>query len=311
MTTGIPRAMIVAWTSGAKQMVTISPDEFVELEKAKPILSFGVAFEQRFDLLLENFAELERCILNAALEYSIFSGSVADRLSDVRHLANRRLSNFLSSARLYLDQNSHDLSAQFGNNSAERASFQKATHEEYDSSLAYRCIEALRNHAQHRALPVHGIQFSVSQDDVQPDGEYTKFSAAMSLSIEVLSSEGGFKSSVLKELIDLKLDDGRADLLPWVRQYVGSLGRVHSATRDSIEASVGRSDAIVDALLRKTEVVIGEPTERAEAVFKPTAKDTRSAFLSRRNIELRKSYEERSKYTSSIDRHYVSSRPAG
>lgn len=55
--------------------------------------------------------------------------------------------------RLVLDQADHDLSSQFGKDSAERGSFNAARSTAYDSSRGYRVVEALRNLVTHRGMP--------------------------------------------------------------------------------------------------------------------------------------------------------------
>ena len=55
--------------------------------------------------------------------------------------------------RLTLDQAAHDLSERFGRESVQLASFRAATRAAYDSSQAYRIVEALRNIVQHREMP--------------------------------------------------------------------------------------------------------------------------------------------------------------
>jgi len=55
--------------------------------------------------------------------------------------------------RLVLDQAEHDLSSRFGQNSDQLASFRLARNRAYDSSRAYRVVEALRNLVQHREMP--------------------------------------------------------------------------------------------------------------------------------------------------------------
>jgi hypothetical protein len=55
--------------------------------------------------------------------------------------------------RLVLDQAEHDLSSRFGRNSDQQTQFRLARNEAYDSSQAYRIVEALRNLVQHREMP--------------------------------------------------------------------------------------------------------------------------------------------------------------
>jgi hypothetical protein len=55
--------------------------------------------------------------------------------------------------RLVLDQAAHDLSSRFGNPSDQLSAFRSATKRAYDTSRAYRVVEALRNLVQHQEMP--------------------------------------------------------------------------------------------------------------------------------------------------------------
>jgi len=55
--------------------------------------------------------------------------------------------------RLVLDQACHDLSSRFGKDSEQLTKFLLATNNAYDSSRAYRVVDALRNLVQHRGMP--------------------------------------------------------------------------------------------------------------------------------------------------------------
>jgi hypothetical protein len=55
--------------------------------------------------------------------------------------------------RLVFDQAEHDLSSRFGPSSSQLAKFRSARSTVYDTSRAYRVVEALRNLVQHRGMP--------------------------------------------------------------------------------------------------------------------------------------------------------------
>jgi hypothetical protein len=55
--------------------------------------------------------------------------------------------------RLILDQAEHDFSSRFGKPSEQLTNFRSARSKAYDSSSAYRVVEALRNLVQHRGMP--------------------------------------------------------------------------------------------------------------------------------------------------------------
>nr|MBV6631385.1 hypothetical protein [Oceanococcus sp. HetDA_MAG_MS8] len=301
--------IVVAWDGKEKHLFNITAEQFLDLERSSTRLTFGVVFEQRLDLLIENFAELERCIIDAALRYAIFGGDTYDQLGQARHTANRYLSNLMSSAKMYLDQTSHDLSSIFGHGSEAHLTFVQASRDEYDRSLSYRCLEALRNHAQHRALPVHGMEFSVGVDEVDSDSKFTKHKASMSISVRTLKREGSFKAAVLSELEEFESDDDRIQLMPFVRDYIGGIGVVHRKTREFLEPTFVRDDSQISLLFDLVEDAVGKRDARVDVIFRPKGSPERSRYFSERATKDRLAYAKKNPRPHSLDRHYVSSRP--
>ena len=89
----------------------LARDDAEKILQAKNLLLLGCELEQRFDILLENYAALEEYVLVLALRNAIFADDTPKRFSKARHHMNRHLNNFLSSAKLYLDQTAHALHA--------------------------------------------------------------------------------------------------------------------------------------------------------------------------------------------------------
>ena len=71
---------------------------------------------------------------------------------------NRRLLNFLTSIRTFLDHNETSISKEFGKDSEQLSEFKKVCSYFYDNSFAYRFFYKLRNYAQHCGMPIGGIK---------------------------------------------------------------------------------------------------------------------------------------------------------
>ena len=94
----------------------IEQSRFYEVKKARNVCLLAVAVEEKFKLLLDNFAEFEFELLRLAEEYLIWPVSITLRDRDhframqERLRVDRRLVNLLTSCRLYLDQTDQVLS---------------------------------------------------------------------------------------------------------------------------------------------------------------------------------------------------------
>jgi hypothetical protein len=142
---------------GAQSHIEISGDEFTALKNARRGMIAVMFIEEKFDLLIENCVELERTLLDIALQLSFYRNrSWFSMIADMQTI-NRRLVNLLSTARLYIDQAKHDISQLSG---AERlARLKQQLSAQYDAVLGYRVMEALRNHTQHYGLPIESIRY--------------------------------------------------------------------------------------------------------------------------------------------------------
>lgn len=89
-------------------------------------------------------------------------------LSDVREEieleVNRRLLNYLTAMRLFLDQTETRLKRRYGQDSSEVRAFLDRCKKAFDSKFGYRFLYKLRNFGQHQALPIGHVKVSSSLD---------------------------------------------------------------------------------------------------------------------------------------------------
>lgn len=206
-------------------VLEISGAEFATLANARKTLVDALAFEQKFELLLGNYLDFETGATRLSLT-SLLGVDYTTYLSGATFLleANRLLMNLLTAARAYLDQVKQDfkhlpLTPAFGEHAKTLCSA------EYDDSAEYRFMEALRNHSQHKGMPVHGYTA----------GEGLHEALTFTCVQEQLSEAGDFKSKVLAEM------PAKVDLRIYARQYVECLSNVHKQLRELVTASINEA----------------------------------------------------------------------
>ena len=146
--------------STAQDFFEISGEQFAHARLAKRNLFRVLSIEDKFDLVLANYTDFERELLDLALYQMVHFGvSWSSGHSDI-YKVNRRLANLLSAARLYTDQIKHDAAALDSSETSLAQLLSKKFSDQYDARLGYRVMEALRNYAQHRSLPVHQSELS-------------------------------------------------------------------------------------------------------------------------------------------------------
>lgn len=222
---------ITVLTMDVQFFLEISLEEFERIKSAKEKYFRVLGIEEKFDLLLQNYAEYERELIDLTLERMLhgfrdWSAAISDL-----YIINRRLANLLTVTRLYIDQVAHDISTMYGSKSDITGEVAKVFCKEYDESLGYRVMEALRNFLQHRALPI-SLAYPTEWDSSPATPKSNlRFAIKPQLVVPDLRREGGFKTAVLEEL---ERDGGTQDLTLLIRQFIGGLSRIHNDLRHRI-----------------------------------------------------------------------------
>ena len=297
---------LVAFYRKAKTVVPITPQKHNSLIRAKEALSFGLDLELRFDLLLENYAELERYIMRVNVDNAIFVGRRGKTLSVAQHQINRHMVNLLTSARLYLDQTATSISRFPQSPQNALSAFRSFTNDEYDRTSPYRIMEALRNYTQHCGLPAHFITFGTDRDDSDPDGIRSRHTVSFGLMTTVLRHDAIFKKSALGDLDELADENGRVAALPIIREYLTSLSSIHSRLRhiftDLFQTSEEAFTEIYDELKTDSDeaphTIYSTRTEGSNYEEFP---------INRRLVQERSELEAKSKTAGPLGKKYVTS----
>jgi len=218
----------------------ITEEEYALLKRSRQVLNAAFSFEENYDLLIGNYLEFESSAL------SLTTASVARQLHEYQEMfelkaeMNRRAVNFLSSARLFVDQLLQRVGECFGN----KDDVKSCLSAEYDSSFEYRFMEALRNHVQHSGSAVHSLS---TGGNWTPPTERTRnvFSLEIYSQKRFLTLDRTFKKSVLDECPD------KVDILRATRRYLESLSVVHEFARRSIDQPVAEARSSFEAAIRK------------------------------------------------------------
>lgn len=306
VTASQPTHAITILVLGHSERIPISPDKYEEIRTAHRFVMFGLSVEEKLDLLLQNFLALEECLVGMALENSVFTGDIENHLTGATLRVNRHVANLLTSARLYLDQLLHEVSAVYGYESEEFRKVKELTHNQYDSVFGYRVMEALRNHVQHRALPVHGMKFPMTRLTDTPESKLG-FAVVPFAIVSKFEDDKEFKKSVLDELQNETDKKGDVTLMPYARSYVECIAKIHIGLRDTLSEDLAAADTLFDHLHRQAELAFGRCSPALAAVsINENGTYGGRVMLSDQPIQRRRSLEKRNKYMDSISRHVVS-----
>lgn len=217
---------------GPQTILEITDARYELLANARRTLVDAGAFEQRYELLLGNFTAFEMFCAEVSFRGTFEFEFRYEKWAVAISAANRHAINFLTTARLFADHVVRDfrhlaLPEPFSD------AAKRLLSEAYDSTLGYQFVCELRNHVQHRAVAVHGIE---GRPDGAPWSEATMIYCQKKL---ILEDRGTFKMRVLDQLED------HIDVLAMFRAYMGAVSRVQLALRKLIhQACIESREAI-------------------------------------------------------------------
>lgn len=250
--------------------VPITETEYNRLLTCWTSLGQIASIEEEWDSLIQNYIELELELIRSAMNAMVLSHGDYHEANQTRLGFARRLSNLLHSCKSYLDHTPHYLKKL--TTAGLESSFRTATNSAYDASASYRFMEALRNYAQHRGLPLHGATFDAGWTGRFADGPedrgLLRHSSYASINLEKIRADGKFKASVLAELTN---SPDQLDVSILVREYIEVLAQVHEKVRDSIKSEFDDASASISAAVTQyAEVNAGNVIGLSVAEFDDT-----------------------------------------
>jgi len=138
--------------------IEISELEYCKLQRARIILSNALEIEEKYEIVISNYSDFEKEILNATTKYMVREHLDYSDFFKVSLGLNIKLVNLLTAIRLYADQLNQNVTECLDGKQNAKDNVKKLFSKEYDENAHYRFMEALRNYVQHRGIPVHWTQ---------------------------------------------------------------------------------------------------------------------------------------------------------
>lgn len=226
--------------------LNLSEDEFKKLKQAKACLSSALALEENYDLLLNNYRELELEAISASVTDMTAMNYEYEDFFEVRTAINRRVVNLLSATRMYLDQYLKSLKKIGADPETAKAACSKA----YDDFFEYRFMEALRNHTQHEGLAVHGVTMGGSWVPPRDPRQLQFYIKPYASKVALEGTK--FKKTVLNESPE------KVNIIPAARVHVGGISSVHKKARELIEPLVAEARRLFEEAVARHEAEAGK-----------------------------------------------------
>ena len=299
------RYLILRAAAGLKGDIEISEERYNEVRAAKAGLLLFLGIEEKSNILLDNFGEYEKTLIGLIVDrITYYDNSLVGWRSDMMQI-NRRLTNVLSSAKLYIDQMMHDAAMIFGDETDGYQKIKSLFSEAYDSSFAYRVMEAVRNYIQHRAFPVHALSYP--HDPIDPYEQENEIAVGIlpKMLVERLEKDPKFKRSVLSEL---RQNGEEIAITPLLREYVGCLGEIQNRIRQVCNPQFLQWEETLNSVIAEAENFFEDKPTLALAVVKEVQRGRwpEIEYIFSEVFKLRKKYEKRNYMNRGRARSYAS-----
>jgi hypothetical protein len=289
----------------AKDELDLTSDEFDITRRAYWINQNLLAVEEKYFLILQNYADFERALHELALASLVFGAKKwSEYVNDIQ-LVNGKLLNLLSSTKAYLDQAPQHLNEIFGSDSEQSGNFEKFTNDEFDSSFGYRVMSAIRNHVQHNDFPVQWVHIGGQWETDDEIKKTCRNQATASISVAALVGNSKIRAATRKELSDTGEDQLNIKLI--VRQYISSMARLHIQLRQCLLIDATRNEQVVRDLFTRFEGVFhNKPTALAALAIDEDGIETESVPVFAENIDRRNHLIEHCRVITNMEKHYIS-----
>ena len=232
-------------------IIEIMAEEYSLLAKARTTLVSALAMEEKYEILIANYLALETSLLQIAASNTVRNTASYSALFEVRSALNVQLVNLLTAARLYLDQICQEVADCLRGDASAADSVKAECSRQYEKHFEYRFMEALRNHVQHRGIPIHYLGHLSQWTSFDEDGRM-EFAVDIAALRQYLEEDKKFKKSVLAEMSE------RVDLVAACRRYIESLSEIHEFSRNLVSAATSNARSRIEAVHRRYAEVWSE-----------------------------------------------------
>jgi hypothetical protein len=231
--------------------IEISPQEYAGFREARGVLSAALAIEEKYEILVSNYLTLETKLLQIAATNTVRRTLTYSEFFDTRSTLNIDLVNLLTAARLYVDQLPQDVAECLPECAGAGDLVKAECAKEYSEHFEYRFMEALRNHVQHRGIPIHFVRQDAHWTSFEANGRM-EFTVDIAVQRRYLEEDKKFKKTVLAEVT------GDVDIKAACRSYVELLSGINEFARNLVAESTRSARATIKAAHKRYAEVYSE-----------------------------------------------------
>lgn len=221
---------------GRYQALKIDHNQFKQLESSRDVLSAALSIERKFDILMFNFQELINEINRVDESTNEYEPGNLMQSYVLHRGFGVRVTNLLSSARLYVDSVRSDFKRCCLDPNTAKSQIESKFNMFETNNKKYRLIKALRNIAQHTNVPINNVVIE-RPTNTEPG---SKSSVKLFVNKEELLKDRKFDKNVINENGD------KIEILDAIFEYVCCLNEVSEYIRNDNSDYVSSSRKLLE-----------------------------------------------------------------
>lgn len=227
--------------------IEITKAEYDAVKPARAVINELIAVEEKYDAVMENYVELEETVHHLGIRVLAFVTRDYEEMAAPLNLVSRRVSNLLSSTRLYRDSLPQHATRLLGRKHPAIQPLLDLKYDQPHHPMPYRQMEAVRNYAQHVGPAINGITFE-RHKDVNDKDETTgfSFSIAPHMDAEAISQLRDMAPDLRESFHSL---GEQPNPMPLIRKYIEHIGAIHAGFRDIVKQLETDSETVMRGLL--------------------------------------------------------------
>lgn len=219
----------------------LSPQEFEAFETARREIDKYFRSRQLFATALLNHDEYVETDKKYVEDLSVCPDIGMDYLDRMVFNLNRRILNFLSSVRTFLDHNETELNR--SQRDSEMAFFKELLKKNYDESFAYRFLYQLRNYVQHCGMPVGNVLINAEKDSSVSGGKRVTVSVVFDR--DTLLNRFKDWNTAKKSLLEMP---AQFEVSPLLQELVVRLGIIHLQLNEKFFPDIEAEAALINRM---------------------------------------------------------------
>ncbi|NWC94683.1 MULTISPECIES: hypothetical protein [unclassified Pseudomonas] len=235
---------------GRYPKLKITQLEFQNIAEAREVLTGALSIEEKYDLTLSNYIDLEKQLLSLTAELMVKFNFDYDNLYNIRALLNQKIANFILSGKIYTEQIVSTAAFCASDCSEAKAELKKFRSKKYDDNLDYKIMEALRNYIAHHGMVLHTVSLPShwTQDD-NGNAKELEFNIDLFAEKRFLIADREFKKEIIHELPE------RFDLKKGARSYIGCISEIQKTVRRITEARINSARLTIEEYLNQYSLI--------------------------------------------------------